>query len=388
MDISTTDGGIYTCNATINGSNKIVTDMTTLCVEVSIIATNVISDIVVGNNNTVIRCVDNSQSLDNVTITWTHSTTDGTISNDNSLSLPTIIPSLNNTHYTCNVRVTTNPMSCMNQIRKVTIIVRDTYIESVSVSNVSPTINTLSVMECTITINTPIGPDLSVINYYWYHNETMLDHSIYNITHEYTNGSTTFITRLTIPSVNTTHGGIYKCSGGILEEELLNSTADLCVEVPFTFNETYDNLRLGDIIHYNCISSDEPGVSVEWMTPTDVTLNDSLILTVNQSINNTNYTCVISIDGNPSNCIQQRKDVHLLVRDTYVTSVSTSTIPNTINGNTFTMTIGTPQCIITTNTDINTTNISSVLRVVWYFNGSFNVIPHLLFLAAPLNGNH
>ena len=77
-----------------------------------------------GNNNTVIGCVDNSQSLNDVTITWTDSTTGNTVSDDNSLSLPTIIPSLNNTHYTCNVRVTTNPMSCIDQTKTITITVR------------------------------------------------------------------------------------------------------------------------------------------------------------------------------------------------------------------------------------------------------------------------
>ena len=84
------------------------------------------------------------------------------------------------------------------------------------------------VIECTITLNTAIGPDLSVINYYWYHNDIKLN-TTNNITYEY-NNETTFITRLTITSVQIANGGTYKCEAGIVGNQLMNSTTDLCVQ--------------------------------------------------------------------------------------------------------------------------------------------------------------
>ena len=36
-------------------------------------------------------------------------------------------------------------------------------------------------IECIITLNTAIGPDLSVVNYYWYHNDSLIEGSNINI---------------------------------------------------------------------------------------------------------------------------------------------------------------------------------------------------------------
>ena len=38
-------------------------------------------------------------------------------------------------------------------------------------------VNSSIVIECTITLNTAIGSDLSVINYYWYHNDSLIEGS-------------------------------------------------------------------------------------------------------------------------------------------------------------------------------------------------------------------
>ena len=89
-------------------------------------------------------------------------------------------------------------------------------------------VNSPIVIECTITLNTAIGPDLSVINYYWYHNDIKLN-TTNNITYEY-NNETTFITRLTITSVQITNGGTYKCEAGIVGNQLVSNTTDLCVQ--------------------------------------------------------------------------------------------------------------------------------------------------------------
>lgn len=105
----------------------------------------------------------------------------------------------------------------------------DTYITSIQINDANVVyVDSSIVIECTITLNTAIGPDLSVINYYWYHNDTKLN-TTNNITYEY-NNENTFITRLTITSVQITNGGIYKCEAGIVGNQLVNDTTDLCVQ--------------------------------------------------------------------------------------------------------------------------------------------------------------
>ena len=74
------------------------------------------------------------------------------------------------------------------------------------------------------------------------------------------------------------------------------------------------NLTLGDIKEYDCTSGyRESGVTVEWKS-SDVVFNNPLIITVNQSVNNTRYTCIITVDGNSGICKTQTHDVVLTVR--------------------------------------------------------------------------
>ena len=75
-----------------------------------------------------------------------------------------------------------------------------------------------------------------------------------------------------------------------------------------------NNLTLGDIKEYDCTSGyRESGVTVKWKS-SNVVFNNPLIITVNQSINNTRYTCIIKVDGNPHSCKPQMKDILLTVR--------------------------------------------------------------------------
>ena len=71
------------------------------------------------------------------------------------------------------------------------------------------------------------------------------------------------------------------------------------------------DLRLRDIREYDCtLGYKHSGVIVQWVEKTsNKLLNNPLILTtVNQSINNTLYTCSVIIYRNPVNCpIQQVK---------------------------------------------------------------------------------
>ena len=78
--------------------------------------------------------------------------------------------------------------------------------------------------------------------------------------------------------------------------------------------EDYTNLILGDIKEYDCTPGyRESGVTVQWKS-SDVVFNNPLIISVNQSVNNTRYTCIITVDGNPDICKAQTKDILLTVR--------------------------------------------------------------------------
>ena len=74
-----------------------------------------------------------------------------------------------------------------------------------------------------------------------------------------------------------------------------------------------NNLTLGDIKEYDCTSGyRESGVTVQWNS-SDVVFNNPLIISVNQSVNNTRYTCIITVDGNPDSCKTQTEDILLTV---------------------------------------------------------------------------
>lgn len=79
------------------------------------------STLTVGSNTSMIQCV-NTYPLTNLAITWYNSS--GMVTHNNTLLLPTIIPSLNNTNYTCIVNVTTNPMNCLSQEKNFILTVK------------------------------------------------------------------------------------------------------------------------------------------------------------------------------------------------------------------------------------------------------------------------
>ena len=72
--------------------------------------------------NARIQCVD-LPSLNGIiirSIEWTNS--NGTIVNyNNTLILPNVVPSLNNTEYTCTAEVDTNPQNCLSESKTFTI---------------------------------------------------------------------------------------------------------------------------------------------------------------------------------------------------------------------------------------------------------------------------
>ena len=83
-------------------------------------------------------------------------------------------------------------------------------------------INSSVDIECTITQNAAIGHDLSVLNYSWYQNGTVLDSSNTNIS---STDQKVFTTRLSITSLMFTDGGEYTCEANVIEtEQVMNST--------------------------------------------------------------------------------------------------------------------------------------------------------------------
>ena len=81
-----------------------------------------------------------------------------------------------------------------------------------------------------------------------------------------------------------------------------------------TINGHYTNLIFGDIKEYNCtLSYKGSGTTFQWKSFNEM-FNNPLIITVNQSVNNTRYTCIITVDGNPDSCKNQTKDILLTVR--------------------------------------------------------------------------
>ena len=61
-----------------------------------------------------------NSTLIDLNITWSNSSYNTVVVN-NTLVLPTVIPSLNSTQYTCSISVNRNPLSC--EVQNSTIIV-------------------------------------------------------------------------------------------------------------------------------------------------------------------------------------------------------------------------------------------------------------------------
>ena len=91
----------------------------------------------------------------------------------------------------------------------------------------------LTAIMCNITLNTAIGPDLSVLNYYWYHNNIDITNNITNqrlILFISIDGML-FTTTLKITSVQLSNAGVYQCSAGIVGGNTITSDSiQLCVK--------------------------------------------------------------------------------------------------------------------------------------------------------------
>ena len=91
----------------------------------------------------------------------------------------------------------------------------DTYVLTVSMSpEQTACVNSSAVIACNITLNTAIGPDLSVLNYTWYHNN--IDVSKKSNMLKQKKQDNKVMTILNISSVQLSDTGTYKCSANII----------------------------------------------------------------------------------------------------------------------------------------------------------------------------
>uniref|UniRef100_A0A1X7SEW6 Ig-like domain-containing protein n=1 Tax=Amphimedon queenslandica TaxID=400682 RepID=A0A1X7SEW6_AMPQE len=100
---------------------------------------------------------------------------------------------------------------------------------------------------------------------------------------------------------NTEHTISYTIDGN---NTVISNTAYLCIKVPVMDSTLDANLRLGDIREYDCtLGYRYSGVTVQWLEyGSNKVLNNPLILTMNQSVNNAYYMCLVTVDKNPKNC--------------------------------------------------------------------------------------
>ena len=65
-----------------------------------------------------------NSTLTDLSIKWSNSSDSTAVVVNNILVLPTVIPSLNGTQYTCTISVNRNPSSCEVQNKTITVTVR------------------------------------------------------------------------------------------------------------------------------------------------------------------------------------------------------------------------------------------------------------------------
>ena len=94
---------------------------------------------------------------------------------------------------------------------------------------ITVTIGSSAVIVCNITLNTAIGPDLSVLNYTrYYNNIDITNRSEILEQNEETNTVTTI---LNITSIEPSNAGVYQCRAGIVGDNTITSnTTSLCVK--------------------------------------------------------------------------------------------------------------------------------------------------------------
>ena len=163
--------------------------------------------------------------------------------------IPSILPSHNNTQYTCTIMIETNPSNCSTQTQVFTfrmkgnspenVIITNyiycyvvvTFINSVTVlpSSIVSFINSTVVLTCTISLNTGIGPDTSFISHYWYQYRTDISNRSTPLMINGDNKS--LVSTISITSVQLFDAGVYQCRASIDgNDTVISNKSDLCVK--------------------------------------------------------------------------------------------------------------------------------------------------------------
>uniref|UniRef100_A0A1X7THZ3 Ig-like domain-containing protein n=1 Tax=Amphimedon queenslandica TaxID=400682 RepID=A0A1X7THZ3_AMPQE len=368
--IQVSDAGVYHCNAGID--SNVTTKSISVCVAVNETLPLVTEELSLGQYYSV-DCITGPVPT-GVSVSWL--LTNGSIySNNNTLMIPSILPSHNNTQYNCTIMIETNPSDCSTQLQVITFRVKATYINLVTItpSSIVSFTNSSVLLTCTINLNTGIGPDTSFVSHYWY--QYSIDISNRSTQLMINGDSKSLVTTLNITSIQLSDAGVYQCGASTDGNTNVRSNqSDFCVKVPI-INIYFDaDLRLGDVKEYDCTlgyNYNKSEVIASWDEyASNKVFANPLILTVDQSINNTVYICNLLIIKNPFNCPFQQGNVSVTVKDTFIMRLMINTVHLNLS-NTFQHL----DCHITTNTDINTTNtdINSIVNVSWYRdNGNEN----------------
>ena len=93
----------------------------------------------------------------------------------------------------------------------------------------SHTIGDMVIIQCNITLNNEIGPNISSLQIKWFHNNISTANEHISISPTST-VSSFFITTLNISQVQTSDAGIYTCSANIVGHNATTGTNDLCLK--------------------------------------------------------------------------------------------------------------------------------------------------------------
>ena len=85
------------------------------------------------------------------------------------------------------------------------------------------------IIQCSITLNNKIGPNISSLLIKWFHNNNSITDENISISPTST-VSSFFITTLTISQVQTRDAGIYTCSANIVGHNVTTNITDLCLK--------------------------------------------------------------------------------------------------------------------------------------------------------------
>ena len=206
---------------------------------------------------------------------------------------------------------------------------------------VTVTIGLSAVIVCNITLNTAIGPDLSVLNYTWYHNNIDITNNVANqrLILLLNIDGISFTSTLQITSVQPSNTGVYQCSAGIVTDNTITSnTAQLCVKGIICFHyltcllcsllvyendlfpvSAFQSLQLGKKLICNCVLGSVTGLSISWWRNNTLFMDGNRLETppLQLSDNNTIYTCIVSVKQNPSGCPHVRREYVILVKSEY-----------------------------------------------------------------------